>query len=241
MDEQRSVDGHPKKYTQLRLHANNIKCLIRDKEDKYLVGVSSYPSKEVVYSLLGGHGEKGEMSFETLGREILEETSLVLELNYDSKNGFYIKDALHNTLFFEFEFLVIDSAREPPASSTRTAGPVSSQWFVGFYYSKSLSPYIESWRSKFFKTQIQIKRDAVESLREFDPNLKWDLLFELFLKRKFEDVNKELKIRLTKGEIQDVKKFMKSVSYYLENKDLILVDKKDLIEKIYEKIIIQYI
>jgi hypothetical protein len=225
MDEQRSIDGRPKIYTRLRLHAKNIKCLIRDKEDKYLVGVSSYPSKEVVYSLLGGHGEKGEMSFETLGREMFEETSTVLELNYDTNNGFSIKDTFHNTLFVEFEFLVIDN----------------SQWFVGFFYPKSLGPYMELWRSKFLKTQIQIKKDAIDSLKDFDPNLKWDLLFELFLRRKFEDVKKELKTRLTKGEIEDVMIFMKSVSYYLENKDLLLVDKKDLSEKIYEKSVIEYI
>lgn len=217
-----------------RANPGNVKTVIKDKDGLYLVGISSYPNPNITYSLLGGHTEKGETPFETLGREMLEESSLVLELNYDEKKGFSIKDPFHQMIYLNFDGISV----ECPQNTNRSKAP---QWFIFFNVNTSLTPYMISWKTKFLKNQNQIKNDAIQSLKEVDSNLKWEVIIDLFLKRKFQDMKQELSTRLTKAESEQVISYMKEIAYYLENKDLALADKEDLKNKLYEKDVLKYL
>ena len=97
------------------MKVENVKAVIKDIDGLYLVGESSYPDSNA-YSFLGGHSEKDETPFETLGREIMEESSMVLDFSYDDKKGFYIKDANHNRVDLVFNKIAT----------------VDKKWFVFF-------------------------------------------------------------------------------------------------------------
>jgi 8-oxo-dGTP pyrophosphatase MutT (NUDIX family) len=209
-----------------KMKVENVKMVIKDSDGLFLVGLSSYPSPNDTYSLLGGHSEKGETPFETLGREMLEETSMIFNLNYDEKNGrFYMEDFNHDRFNFVFDGISIHY----------------KQWYMFFNLDRPLTPYIEKWQHKFRNNQIKIKKDAVEGLKEMDSHLDWFQIIELFLKRKFIECKSELSKRLTKSEIQQVVSYCKDIGYYLENKNLLLVTLKDLKEKIYEKDVLIYL
>jgi hypothetical protein len=77
--------------------------------------------------------------------------------------------------------------------------------------------------------------DAVGSLLEIYPTINWLKLFGLFRNRKFSEIKNVLDRNLSKGQVKNIIQYMKDVGYYLENKNLILTDEKDLRNKIYEK------
>lgn len=209
----------------------NVKAVIKDKNNLYLVGVSSYPSPVMTYSLLGGHTEKGETPFETLGREMYEESSLVLELNYDEIKEFYIKDPFHRVFYLIFDGISVEK-------KTNSNKP---QWYVFFIYPDSFLPFIDSWKDKFLKNQMRMKSDVIETLKNVDQNLNWNLIMELFLKRKFQECKQEMAIRLTKSEIEQVMERLREIGYYLENKNLILASKEDLQISLYETDVLKYL
>ena len=69
---------------------NNVKVIIFDKNNKYLVG-RRYDS-DIKYSTLGGTREEGEDVFDVLYREFFEETSQVLHFNYKNKKLYLVDD-----------------------------------------------------------------------------------------------------------------------------------------------------
>lgn len=208
------------------MKVENVKAVIKDSDGLFLLGLSSYPSPNDTFSLLGGHSEKGETPFETLGREMLEETSMILVLSYDEKNGgFYMEDYMHNRFNFIFDGISIHY----------------KQWYVFFKLDQPLTQYIQKWQTQFKINQNKIKKDAVEALKEIDIHLNWNYIIDLFLKRKFIECKTELSTRLTKSETQQVISYMKDFGYYLENKDLLLVSFHELEDKIYEKDVLKYL
>ena len=203
----------------------NVKAVFKDINQMYLVGLSSYPSPVKTYSLLGGHSEKGETPFETLGREILEESSMVLEFSYDETKGFYLFDPKR-----EIRIPLV----------FKGISVVDKKWYVFFDILETLDRYMHLWEVQFQKNQKSIIDRAVESLKEVYPNIQWHKAIDLFRNRKFAELRDYLNT-MTKSEFKNIIKFMKDHSYYLENSNLVLVDRKDLENHIYEKDVIQYL
>lgn len=214
------------KKTLIKMKIENVKAIFKDKDQLFLVGLSSYPSIEPNYSLLGGHAEKGETPFETLGREIMEETSMVLELSYDDKKGFYLKDPVQGQTL-DLTFQGIKS--------------IDKKWYVFFDLETQLTPYMNQWKLQFIKNQKKIIQDAVLSLQEIYPSINWSQMIQLFLARKFGDLKSILFQRLTKSEIRQVIVYMREIGFYLENLDLVLVSKDELNKKLYEKEVLKYL
>lgn len=214
------------KKTLIKMKIENVKAIFKDKDQLFLVGLSSYPSVEPNYSFLGGHTEKGETPFETLGREIMEETSMVLELSYDDKKGFYLKDPVQGQTL-DLTFQGIKS--------------IDKKWYVFFDLETQLTPYMNQWKLQFIKNQKKIIQDAVLSLQEIYPSIKWNQMIQLFLARKFGDLKSILFQRLTKSEIRQVIVYMREIGFYLENLDLVLVSKDELNKKLYEKEVLKYL
>ena len=192
---------------------NNVKVIIVDKYDKYLVG-RRYDT-DIKYSTLGGTREEGENVYDVLFREFFEETSQVLFFDYKN-NKFYLNDEDRN---FPLELLAVKQ--------------VDKQIYFIFYVEENLSRYISKWKNQFISNQYELITNIILNLRKKYPNIRdWEWMKFIF-KYKFDFDNKSftniLKQKgLERNDIRKIIEVLKELSYYLEMDDLDLVSLNEL-------------
>jgi 8-oxo-dGTP pyrophosphatase MutT (NUDIX family) len=192
---------------------NNVKVIIVDKYDKYLVG-RRYDT-DIKYSTLGGTREEGENVYDVLFREFFEETSQVLFFDYKN-NKFYLNDEDRN---FPLELLAVKQ--------------VDKQIYFIFYVEENLSRYISKWKNQFISNQYELITNIILKLRKKYPNIRdWEWMKFIF-KYKFDFDNKSftniLKQKgLERNDIRKIIEVLKELSYYLEMDDLDLVSLNEL-------------
>jgi 8-oxo-dGTP pyrophosphatase MutT (NUDIX family) len=131
------------------MKVTNVKAVIYDKTNKFLSGYNSISNdNKYHYSLLGGHSEKKETAFETMKREVFEESSMVLNLETDGKK-FYLLDFKNQTIPLQLDGVLNDNGK----------------LFVFLFANVYLEEYIESWRKKFHWNQSKL----VLQLGKFKP------------------------------------------------------------------------
>lgn len=190
---------------------DNVKVMIRDKNKNYLVG-RRY-DKKFKYSTLGGHKENEEKWFQTLARELNEETSGVLEL------------VINNNKFYIF-----DGKKYFPVKEWKKYSQ-GKQIYVVFDLVDDISRYMKEWRRRLINNQEKIIFDELEYVQRKHPNITLIRWIEYFIKYKdnYSNLQKVLKnYGLTKQQINRLISEFDDISVYLEMDDLDLVSKSDL-------------
>lgn len=202
---------------------DNVKLLIRDKNGKYLVG-RRY-DKDYKYSSLGGHKERNENIYQTLNRELYEETSRLLKLGQDKDRKLYLSDGKYRY----------------PVSST-SQKQIGKQVYVLINVSYDLNEDIKRWKDKFRENQEDLLLDTITDITEVYPEIPVIQWFKYILKYKDDYDDKELskileKWKLNKRDIRYLKNKFEELGYYLEMDDLDLVPLEKLRERygLYER------
>lgn len=122
------------------MKVTNVKAVIYDKTNKYLSGYNSLTeTNRYHYSILGGHTEKNETAFETIKREVFEESSMVLNLETDGKK-IYLVDFQNQIIPLRLDRILNDNGK----------------LFVFLFANQSLEKYIKSWRKQFYINQSKL-------------------------------------------------------------------------------------
>ena len=127
----------------------NVKAVIYDKKYKFLSGYNSITNfHQHHYSVLGGHSEKNETPFETMQREVFEESSMVLNLETDGEK-IYLVDFKNHMIPLRLDGILNDNGK----------------LFVFLFANLSLETYMSSWRKKFYQNQSKL----IMQLGRLDP------------------------------------------------------------------------
>ena len=150
--------------TDKRIDFDNVKVLIQDNQQKYLVG-RRYDTK-FKYSTLGGHRERGEDILQTMSRELQEETSGVLRIRKEG-DRYYLSDQK-----FKYPIEITDVVQ------------TGKQIYVLIYIPYDLDQYIDGWKDQFSNNQERIIMDEIEHLRQRYPDVPFLQWLEYFFKFK---------------------------------------------------------
>jgi 8-oxo-dGTP pyrophosphatase MutT (NUDIX family) len=196
-----------------RIDFDNVKVLIQDNQQKYLVG-RRYDTK-FKYSTLGGHRERGEDILQTMSRELQEETSGVLKIRKEG-DRYFLSDQK-----FKYPIEITDVVQS------------GKQIYVLIYIPYDLEQYIDGWKDQFSKNQEQIIMDEIELLRQRYPDVPFLQWLEYFFKFKDDYSNKDFEkvlsnIGFGKTQIRKLISEFEEIGYFLEMDDLELVSLKDL-------------
>jgi 8-oxo-dGTP pyrophosphatase MutT (NUDIX family) len=199
--------------TNNRFDFDNVKVLIQDNQEKYLVG-RRYDTK-FKYSTLGGHRERGEDVIQTMSRELQEETSGVLKILKEG-DQYFIADRKYK---YPMEIADVVSS--------------GKQIYVLIYVPYDLDQYIDGWKKQFSENQEKIIMEEVENLKERYPDVPFMQWLEYFFKFKDDYANKDFKKVLSnmgfgKTQIRKLISEFEEIGYFLEMDDLELVSLKDL-------------
>lgn len=199
--------------TDRKIDFDNVKVLIQDKNQKYLVG-RRYDTK-FKYSTLGGHRERGEDILQTMSRELQEETSGVLRILKEG-DKYFLAD--HK---YKYPIEISDIAQS------------GKQIYVLIYTPYDLDEYIDGWKMKFSKNQEKLIMDEMEQLRQRYPDVPVMQWFEYFFKFKDDYSSRDLEkvldnMGFRKTQIRKLISEFEEIGYFLEMDDLDLVSLKDL-------------
>lgn len=192
---------------------DNVKVLIQDKNQKYLVG-RRYDTK-FKYSTLGGHRERGEDILQTMSRELQEETSAVLRILKEGDKYFLVD------MKYKYPIEISDVAQS------------GKQIYVLIYMPYDLDDYIDGWKIQFSKNQEKVIMCEIDELRKRYPDIPAMQWFEYFFKFKDDYSNRDMvkvlsNMGFNKIEIRKLISEFEEIGYFLEMDDLELVSLKEL-------------
>ena len=199
--------------TDKTIDFDNVKVLIQDKNQKYLVG-RRYDTK-FKYSTLGGHRERGEDILQTMSRELQEETSAVLRILKEGDKYFLVD------MKYKYPIEISDIAQS------------GKQIYVLIYIPYDLDDYIDGWKIQFSKNQEKVIMYEMDELRKRYPDIPAMQWFEYFFKFKDDYSNRDMvkvlgNMGFGKTEIRKLITEFEDIGYFLEMDDLELVSLKDL-------------
>ena len=192
---------------------NNVKLIIKDKHNHYLVG-RKYDT-DFNFSSIGGHKELHETIYETMAREFNEETSKVLEIVFED-NKIYFADDVH--LY--------------PVQMKKMFKK-GKQIYIVLQLNVDLRKYIGKWRNQFITNQQNLVMKEISSLHKRFPSISEFKWLEYVLRFKNDWTNTKFNNLLsnhgfTKTKINELIQELKELGYYLEMDNLELVSAQDL-------------
>jgi hypothetical protein len=195
---------------------DNVKILIMDTNKKFLVGVRNDTTYK--YSSLGGGREHGEDVYETMARELNEESSGVLKIIYERKKMF-LSDGKN-----KLKMDIVDYMKD------------GKKYFILLYVPYDLSKIIYEWRSQFMNNQQKYLFDKVRNLFNRYPEISVIQWLEDILKFKDNYDSSVLKnilrnMGFTKSQINQLIGEFETLGYYLEMDDLDLATYDELKSK----------
>jgi hypothetical protein len=200
---------------------DNVKVLIRDKNDYYLVG-KRYDS-DYLYSMIGGGREGNESEGDTLNRELFEETGKVLDII--SRDGkYYLNDG---------------KSKQPISMKLIEKKQKGKKIIILFEIDsdnrqiRRLSDYVMAWNEWMKLNQDKMIFQELNYISRAYPQLSYMQILEWFLKfrNNYDDSGFEkllINQGFSKSQINSIKNRIQNLGYYLEMDELLAVPKKEL-------------
>jgi hypothetical protein len=201
----------------------NVKFLLKDKNNKYLVGrrIDSL----IPFSAIGGKKESSEKDpLVTLNRELMEETLNLLKLQTEQRNL----------------FMIADNKVPYPIQSIESV-LINKQYYILMKTEYDLSNDIVILNQLFRKKQNEMINNIFSTLRKvLDPKISDVQIFEWILRFKNNYQSPFLNLILIncgfkESEIKTIVNFLQTQDVFLEKDGLDLIDFNTLRNGLFEK------